>query len=195
MVYRPILRISLSALAFGGLVVLSSGGLAHAQQPAGPPAAPEASSPQAEAQQLQMKIQQIDQQLGQARQKVMQSEELGAEQEKLAKAVMDAMTKADPEAETKLSRLDAIRQKFEASGGQPEDAQALMQEGQQLSQSLQQVQQKVMSEDPLSGKIDAFEKKVEQKMIAADASAKKLLEERKSLIAKLEKLISASIGG
>ena len=167
-------------LAALGLALLAPAALG-AQQQAIPP----------EAQALVTEMQELQVELGPIQQQALADADLQAAQQELGEKVRAAMAEADPEMPARMERLTALQaQAQEAQAAQDQERmQAIVTEAQQIEQSLQAAQQEAIARPELDAEIEAFQTRLEQKMVEIDPDAAPLLERMRAIDAELRALL------
>lgn len=166
---------------------------ATAQQKTAPAAAapsasaPRAPQPTAEQQAWLTELQQIGQRLQAAQMKALQDSELRAQQEALGAEFKAAMEKQDPGlagVAQRVETMEAEARKAEQSGDEAKMKQ-LTQEAQQIQMRFAKAQAEALKNPALAAKAEAFEDKIEKKVIEIEPEAPKLLARGQELQAKL----------
>lgn len=174
---------TLSALTF---LSLASVGVASAAPPmsAGPAASPAQAAPN-KAQQIQAEIMQIDEQLRPAQEKALSTPELKKEETKIRELLISTMTEIEPKMPEHQARLEALSAEINKAGDDQAARGALMQEGQQLSAKLQQVQIQAFEKPKVKTRVERFESMLNDQMRKDDPKNGELIERRTALIEKL----------
>lgn len=170
-------RIKRATLVLGTLAVLPVA--AQAQQssmPADPQTQQQVATWVTEMQQIQGQLQQLQMQ-------ALQDEQLSATQEQVGERIRTAMAEIDPTLEQTLERAQAIETEA-ATAQQAGDAARLEQLGaemQQIDAKFQAAQRQAFQNQELVAMVQAFQERVERKMVELDPT----MEER---LARLEEL-------
>ncbi len=171
-------------VALAALVLPSS--LLAQQQPA--PAPQAAQQPTQEVQAWFMELQQISGKLGEIQVRALQDPELQAAHNMLGTEVKAAMDKVDPGLAASVERVGALEQeavKAQEAGDQAKLAQ-LAQEAQQIQTRFVNAQSTVLQQPELAAKVQAFQTRLEQRMIEIDPEARTLINRLRELETKLQ---------
>jgi hypothetical protein len=176
-----------------------------AQQPAAGPPPPAATAPAAGAatgaapaqaltpeqqaiQNLFNEYQELHSQLQGLQGQALQDPQLSADQEALGNDIRVAMEAYDPMMKQRLGRVNAIETEAsaaQAAGDMPK-LQLLMSEAQEIEQHFMSVQESVMEQPEIAAKVDAFQSKLEQKMIQISPGAQALMTRFRALETQLQ---------
>lgn len=175
-----------STIFLSFLVALAPAGLAAQQQGAIDPA-----QLPAEAQELIAEMQQLQTELQPIQQQAMQDPEVQAAQQALGADIQAAMIEVDPSTPERLERLqELMAQAQSARAGQDEAAMAqIVAEAQALEQQLQATQAAAIQTDEIAPRVQAFEAKLLETMVAVDPEAASMIERARELDARLGALL------
>lgn len=150
----------------------------------------------AEAQALVVEMQELQVQLGPVQQQALSDAELQAAQQELGEKVRTAMTEADPEMPVRMARLTALQaQAQEARAAQDQERMAaIVTEAQQIEQSLQAAQQQAIERPEIESELQAFQSRLEQKMVELDPETAPLLERMREIDAELRSILQPIAG-
>lgn len=157
-----------------------------AQQGSAPAA--QAQQPTQEVQAWFMELQQISGKLGEIQVRALQDPELQAAQNMLGTEVKAAMDKVDPGLAASVERVGALEQeamKAQQEGDQAKLAQ-LAQEAQQIQTRFVTAQSTVLEQPELAAKVEAFQTRLERRMIEVDPEARTLIQRLRELETKLQ---------
>ena len=131
-----------------------------------------------EVQQAIMELQQIQAQLQPIQEQVLADPEIQAEQAALGEEIQSAMTQADPSVPRHMARLQELAGAAEAAQSEQDQAKMteIIEEAQGLEMQLQQAQQQALQRPEIAPRIDAFQEKVESRMLAVNPEAGALME-------------------
>jgi uncharacterized protein with von Willebrand factor type A (vWA) domain len=162
------MKLTIAAL-LAGVMTLSPAALA-AQQ-AQPQLSPEVQGWLAELQQIQDELEPLHQQ-------AMGDPAIQQAQQELSTRVMNAMTRIDPEIPRKADRMTELSTRARAAqaAGNEGEVRELATEAQQLQQHLAQVQAQALSDPTLTAGLEAFQARVQGRMIEIDPSVETKLQ-------------------
>jgi predicted nucleic acid-binding Zn-ribbon protein len=172
------------------VLALTYPGIAAAQQRPAP--APTAAQQQ-EVQQLLAELRQLNDKLEAIRAKALEDPKLLSAQNALGEEIKTAMEKADPELPRSLQRvevLEAEAMKAQQAGDNAK-LQQLAAEAQTIQRRFVEAQAKVMSQDAIASKVDAFQGSVEARMTQIDPQAPAMIKR----FHELETRLSARLNG
>jgi chromosome segregation ATPase len=148
---------------------------------------------QAEVEGLLREMQQVHTQLEGLQQQALQDPQLSAAQEELGEEIKVAMERIDPQMEQRLSRIEALEGEAASAhqAGNGERLQELMAEAQQIQQHFMNVQQQALEQPQIATKVDAFQTRLERRMVEMNPEAEGLI----NRFRELETRLMALMGG
>lgn len=176
------------------LTALALPAAAAAQQRA--PAAPaqQAQNPsQQQMQQWMTELQQIHGKLEAIQAKAIQDPQLQAAQESLGTEIKTAMEKADPTLPESMQRVQALESealKAQQAGDQAK-LQQLAQEAQSIQARFMEAQAKAFQQPEIATRLEAFQTRLETRMVEVDPAASDLIQRFKELEGKLAAAMQA----
>jgi hypothetical protein len=190
-VHRTLLRAPLLilALAANPAILSAQGG------PPTPPSA-EAAAAMRDMQTWYTELQEIGQRLAGVQQQVMQDVALRTRQEGIARAMKEAMLRADPTLEAMEARagvLEVEARQAQQSGDQARLMQ-LAQEAQQIQARVMAAQQQALQSGDLAARVQAFEKDVRARMAQVDPQSPMLIERAEALQTRIQETMRRQQG-
>lgn len=131
-----------------------------------------------EVQQAIMELQQIQAQLQPIQAQVLADPEIQAEQAALGEEIQSAMAEANPAVPQHMARLQELAGDAEAAQSSQDEGRMneILQEAQGLEMQLQQAQQQALQRPEIAPRIEAFQEKIEARMLAVNPEAGALME-------------------
>jgi hypothetical protein len=154
-----------------------------AQQPAPSTTPP----PTPEVQGWITEIQQIEQRLGLIQQRAMEDPALRQAQTQLNEAIITALRQAGPETAADLRRVETIQPELRAAqeSGDQAQLQRLVTEAQQLQERLMQAQMRVIGQPQIAAQAEAFQTRLQARMVEVEPAAETLLQRFTTLQAQI----------
>jgi ABC-type proline/glycine betaine transport system substrate-binding protein len=148
-----------------------------AQQPTAPP------PPSPEVQGWITEIQQLEQRLGPIQARAMEDAGLQQAQTELNAAIVTALMQSTPEVQADLRRIETIQPELRAAqeAGDEEQLRRLVTEAQQLQQRLGEAQMRVLQQPEIAAQAEAFQTRLEARMIEIEPQAEAMLQRFLSL--------------
>lgn len=151
---------------------------------------------QQEVQAWFMELQQISAKLGEIQVRALQDAELQAAQNALGTEVKAAMDRIDPGLAASVERVGTLEQ--EAAQAQQAGDQAkleqLAREAQQIQTRFLTAQNTALEQPELAAKVQAFQTRLEQRMIQVDPEARTLIQRLRELEGKLQAALQPAAG-
>lgn len=138
-----------------------------------------------EAQQLQQRLAGIQQAA------IEKNPELAERQQQLSDLVESTMVELDADIEKKADRLGELQQEAQAASQSGDQAalQKLMQEGGEIQQQLQLVQQQALESPAVQEQVEAYQSELLSEMKDVDAETETLIEQLTELAERLQKIM------
>jgi hypothetical protein len=177
---------SLKRVLLAAAVVMAAPSVTVAQ------GAPAATDP-AQLEVLFDEFQELHTKLESIQMKALEDPALGAEQAQLGEQIQQAMMDRDPSLADRVDRADALEAEAISAqqSGDMQRLNELMVEAQQIQLQFMAVQQEVLSQPPLSDRLEAFQGRLERKMLELDPSTQSLIDRFREL----EGILSAAMAG
>jgi len=142
------------------------------------PAPTQQQQPSAEVQGWITEIQQLEQRLGPIQARAMEDPQLQQAQTELNAAVIAALTQGDAAVQADLRRVETIQPELRAAqeSGDQAQFQRLATEAQQLQQRLAQAQARAMQQPEIAAQADAFQTRLQTRMVEVDPEAEALIQ-------------------
>lgn len=114
---------------------------------------------------------------------IQENPELQSRQQEIGLMVNDAMREIDPQAESRIQRLQALEQEAMAAQQEQDMAafQSLMMEAQELQTALRTAQEEALEREEVQGAVEAFQADVLVAMTEQDPEAESMLERLQDL--------------
>ncbi len=146
---------------------------------------------QPEAQEIMVELQAIQAELEPIQQEALGDPEIQAEQQQLGEQIQVAMAELDPQTPERMARLEELV--GEAQTAQAEqDAEAvgaIMTEAQEIQQRLQETQARAIERPEIAPQVEAFQARLQTKMIEIDPEAESLITRAQELDERLAEFI------
>lgn len=138
-------------------------------------------------------LQQVHEQLEGLQQQALQDPAINAAQEELGEEIRVAMAEADPTLDEQLARMATLESEATTAQqtGDVQTLQTLMGEAQQIQQRFISVQQQVLGQPQIAGKVANFQTQLESKMLELDPEAEALITRFRELETKLNEAMGA----
>lgn len=139
-------------------------------------------------QEIVLEMQQIQQQLAPIEQEAMQDRELQQTRDDLNQQVVDKIQEMDPEAESKLERIQKLQQELGVAQeeGDAERSRELVGEMQEIQGQLQTLQAQALQDEQIAAEYVAFRDQVRERMVEIDPAAAELVERLDALQQELQ---------
>lgn len=182
-----ILRFNLTRTIVAALALAVVPAGAQAQEPGGV----DPSQLPPEVQEAIMELQQLQAQLQPIQQQAMADPEIQAEQQELGTQIQTAMAEADPEVPQHMARLQELAGDAEAAQAGEDQARmaAILEEAQVIEMQLNQAQQEALQRPEIAPRVEAFQQKVQARMVEVDPNAGALIERMDELQTQLMALM------
>lgn len=130
-----------------------------------------------------MELRQVQQKLDGIREEAMAKPALKKQQAALKEQIDEAMVEENPKAEKQIDRFEKLRGEFSEArkDGNQDKAKELAGELQELGQSLQKTQAKVMQREEIKSATESFQKKLVAQMKEVDPETEQLMARARSL--------------
>jgi hypothetical protein len=131
--------------------------------------------------------QQIQQRLEPIHTRAMEDPALRQAQTELSGAIVVALMQAGPEVQADIRRVETIQPELRAAqdSGNQEQLQRLVREAQQLQQRLAQAQSRVMERPEIAAQAEAFQTRLQARMVALEPRAEAMLQRLMALQAQI----------
>lgn len=181
------MRLNLTRTIVAALALVIAPAAAQAQQPGGL----DPSQLPPEAQQAIVELQQLQAQLQPIQAEAMADPEIQSEQQELGTQIQTAMAEADPSVPQHMARLQELASDAEAAQAGDDQARMseILQEAQVIETQLQQAQQQALQRPEIAPRVEAFQQKLEERMLEVDPNAGALIERMDELQTQLMALM------
>jgi hypothetical protein len=159
-------------------------------------AAAQTHQPGADERQLEAlfeELQEVHTKLEDIQMQALQDPGLSAEQAQLGEEIQQAMVAHDPTMVDRLARAEALESEAVAAqqSGDTQRLQELMSEAQTIQMQFMALQQEVIAQPAISQRLEAFQVRLEEKMLEVDPAAESLI----TRFRELEGILSAAMSG